>query len=306
MTISKSENIFIHASSEVQTKTIGIGTTIWQNVVVLEKAVIGCEVNICANAFVENDVVIGDRVTIKSGVYLWDGIEIENDVFVGPNASFTNDRFPRSKQAQERVPKTKVLEGASIGAGAVILPGLTIGRKAMIGAGAVVTKSVPDFAVVVGNPARIVSYTNHGQQSDSTFEKSTPVKLVQDLRGDLIVAEVDSEVPFEIRRVFSIFNVPTKETRGQHAHKKCHQFLICIKGSVTVDLDDGQGTTTIQLDERGKGLHIPPMIWGTQREYSSDAILLVLASEKYQEDDYLRNYNEFLALVENLRKDESE
>ena len=148
----------IHALSDVASSTIGEGTSIWQFAVVLAGAKIGCDCNICAHTFIENDVVLGDRVTVKCGVYLWDGIEIENDVFIGPAVAFTNDKFPRSKVLPEAFPKTKILSGASIGANATILPGITIGENAMVGAGSVVTRSVPDNAVVVGNPAKIVRY----------------------------------------------------------------------------------------------------------------------------------------------------
>jgi acetyltransferase-like isoleucine patch superfamily enzyme len=146
----------IHPLSDVQTDNIGENTRVWQFTVVLKGAVIGSDVNICAQCFIENDVVIGDRVTIKNCVQVWDGITIENDVFIGPNVTFTNDKFPRSKHYPAEFLKTLVMQGASIGASAVILPGITIGRGAMVAAGAVVTKSVPDYALVMGNPARIV------------------------------------------------------------------------------------------------------------------------------------------------------
>jgi UDP-2-acetamido-3-amino-2,3-dideoxy-glucuronate N-acetyltransferase len=150
-----SEPAFIHPLADVQTNEIGEGTRIWQFVVVLAGARIGRDCNLCAHSFVEGGVVIGDRVTVKSGVYLWDGMIVEDDVFLGPNATFTNDKFPRSRVAVE-YPLLRIKSGASIGAGAVILPGLTIGAGAMIGAGAVVTRSVPDGEIWVGNPARPV------------------------------------------------------------------------------------------------------------------------------------------------------
>ncbi len=153
-------SIFIHSLSDVQTTSIGVDTRIWQFVVILPGARIGKGCNICSHCLIENDVVVGDRVTIKSGVQLWDGLRLEDDVFVGPNVSFGNDPFPRSKKYPSSFEQTLVLVGASIGAGSVILPGLTIGAKAMVGAGAVVTKSVPENAVVVGNPARIVGFVD--------------------------------------------------------------------------------------------------------------------------------------------------
>ncbi len=148
--------MFIHPSADVQSKQIGEGTRIWQFVVVLPGAVIGRDGNICSHCFIENQVVVGDRVTVKCGVQLWDGVTLEDDVFVGPNATFTNDREPRSRNAGATLLPTLVKKGASIGANATILPGLTIGEGAVVGAGAVVTKDVPPRTLVVGNPARVV------------------------------------------------------------------------------------------------------------------------------------------------------
>ena len=145
----------IHPSADVQSEHIGKDTRIWQYVVILGKAVIGDQCNICSHCFIENDVVIGNRVTIKCGVQIWDGVTIEDDVFIGPGVAFTNDKFPRSRQHKEPV-ETVVEKGASIGANATILCGITIGANAMIAAGAVVTKDVPAHAVVAGNPAKII------------------------------------------------------------------------------------------------------------------------------------------------------
>jgi UDP-2-acetamido-3-amino-2,3-dideoxy-glucuronate N-acetyltransferase len=150
-------SVFIHERALVESDAIGDGTRVWAFAHVMPGAVIGADCNICDHTFIEGDVVIGDRVTIKSGVYLWDGLRVEDDVFIGPQATFTNDAFPRSKQAFEL--RTTILRrGASIGGGAVLLPGITVGERAMVGAGAVVTKDVPDFAVVIGNPARVVRF----------------------------------------------------------------------------------------------------------------------------------------------------
>lgn len=135
--------MFIHPLSDVQSKNIGQDTKIWQFCVVLEKAVIGKNCNICAHVLIENDVIIGDYVTVKSGVQLWDGIRIEDNVFIGPNVTFTNDLYPRSKKYPEKFLQTIVKKGASIGANATIIPGITIGENAMIAAGSIVTKDVP-------------------------------------------------------------------------------------------------------------------------------------------------------------------
>lgn len=304
-------SIYIHPSSDIQSKNIGEGSRVWQYVVVLAGANIGKDVNLCSHCLVENDVVIGDRVTIKSGVQLWDGLRIGNDVFIGPNVTFTNDKFPRSKVYPEQFLQTKIESGASIGGGSVILPGITIGTGAMVGAGAVVTKSVPPYAIVTGSPARITGYVESKtpistvwNSSNSNSGEVTPVgvsgvtvhrfKYVGDMRGDLSVGEFTKEIPFEPKRYFLVFNVPSEKTRGEHAHYKCHQFLICVKGTCSVVVDDGKQRREVELNQPNIGIYLPPMTWGIQYKYSPDAVLLVFASHYYEAEDYIRNYDEFL------------
>jgi UDP-2-acetamido-3-amino-2,3-dideoxy-glucuronate N-acetyltransferase len=146
----------IHNLAEVLSTNIGVGTTVWQFTVILGGAQIGSNCNINCHTFIENDVIIGNNVTIKSGVYLWDGIRIENDVFIGPNVTFTNDKYPRSKQYPEKYQSVIIENGASIGAGSVILGGVRIGESSMVGAGSVVTKDIPDGELWFGNPARFI------------------------------------------------------------------------------------------------------------------------------------------------------
>jgi acetyltransferase-like isoleucine patch superfamily enzyme len=148
---------YIHPKAVVDTKAIGDKTRIWAFVHILKGAVIGSNCNICDHCFIENDVTIGDDVTIKSGVYIWDGTKIEDNCFIGPNVSFTNDLYPRSKVYPKKFPPLLIKEGASIGAGSVLLVGVTIGKYAMVGAGSIVTKNIGDYELVYGNPAR-----NHG------------------------------------------------------------------------------------------------------------------------------------------------
>jgi len=151
-------NVMLHELADVANCQIGDNTKIWQFVVILSGAKIGANCNICAHVLIEGDVIMGDRVTVKSGVQLWDGLRIGNDVFIGPNATFTNDRFPRSKVYPQSFDQTVLEDGASIGAGAVILPGVRIGKRAMVGAGAVVTRDVAPGSLVIGNPARHVRF----------------------------------------------------------------------------------------------------------------------------------------------------
>lgn len=149
---------YVHPNSLVESKKIGEGTKIWAFAHILPGASIGKNANICDHTFIENDVQVGDDVTIKSGVYLWDGIRIEDRVFIGPAAVFTNDVYPRSKNTSYEQKKILLKEGSSIGANATILPGVTVGKNSMVGAGSVVTKDVPNFALVYGNPARVHGY----------------------------------------------------------------------------------------------------------------------------------------------------
>ena len=144
----------IHPSAQTEGAIIGSGSRVWQFCIILPHACIGCDCNICAHVLIESDVAIGHRVTIKSGVQLWDGTRIEDDVFIGPNATFTNDKAPRSKKTRRRLLVTRVQRYATIGANATVLPGLSIGKGAMVSAGAVVTRDVPDHALMIGNPAR--------------------------------------------------------------------------------------------------------------------------------------------------------
>lgn len=146
----------IHSLADVQSSDIGEGTYIWQFCVILKNAKIGKNCNINCQVFIENDVLIGDNVTIKPGVQVWDGITLEDSVFIGPNVTFTNDLFPRSKNTGYEMKKTLVQKGASIGANATILGGVTIGQNALIGAGSVVTKDVPANEIWVGNPAKFL------------------------------------------------------------------------------------------------------------------------------------------------------
>jgi acetyltransferase-like isoleucine patch superfamily enzyme len=307
------ETFVKHATAIVESPTVGPGTRVWAFAHILPGAVIGADCNICDHVFVENDVHLGDRVTLKCGVQVWDGITMEDDVFVGPNATFSNDPFPRSRQRPSEFARTLIRRGASIGANATILPGLTIGEKAMVGAGAVVTRDVPPLAIVAGNPARIVGYDGAGSLPGDA-EAEVPAEVgaratrvagvtlhhlpqVDDLRGNLSFGEIGDQVPFEVKRYFLVYGVASKDIRGEHAHRALHQFLVCVHGRCHVVADDGKNRQEFVLDRPSLGLHLPPMVWATQYKYTEDAVLLVLASDKYDPASYIRDYCEFLAMV---------
>jgi UDP-2-acetamido-3-amino-2,3-dideoxy-glucuronate N-acetyltransferase len=303
---------FKHERALVESNTIGDGTRIWAFSHILPGARIGRDCNICDHTFIENDVTIGDRVTVKCGVQLWDGITIEDDVFIGPNAAFGNDPFPRSKQYPGRFLRTVVKKGASIGANATVIPGVVIGEGAMIGGGAVVTRDVPPNTIMAGNPAQITGYSGTRASPAVAAIAHLPepsvaptlvkgvtlhrLPLVDDVRGLLSFAEVQRQIPIEVKRYFLVFGVSSEEIRGEHAHKTLHQFFICVHGRCHLVADDSVNRQEFVLDSPSLAIHLPPMVWGMQYKYSSDAVLLVLASDFYEAADYIRDYSEFLAL----------
>lgn len=305
-------DFFVHPQGICESRHVGPGTRIWAFAHVLPNARIGRECNICDGVFIENDVTLGDRVTVKCGVQLWDGINIGDDAFIGPNATFTNDPFPRSKNHLAKPSRTVVGAGASIGANATILPGIEIGTRAMVGAGAVVTRSVPPHAIVMGNPARITGYVDVSvrpspREPDRSrrpehVSRIPGVRLIdfpayEDIRGALAVAQYPDALPFRPSRFFTVFDVPGSEVRGEHAHRRCHQLLVCVNGQVNIVADDGSNREEFQLNTPRQGLYIPPMIWTTQYRHAGGTVLLVLASDPYDAGDYIRNYSDYIAEV---------
>jgi len=241
-----------------------------------------------------NDSIIPDTAKIESGVTIGHRVILAGDGIV-------------------------VRANARLDAACVIGEGVVVGQGAWVRAGAVVLRSIPPNAIVEGNPAQVVGYVNHAAHDkrpdprlidvQSLGDLKRPARLplevgdsalylmrsVIDTRGSLTVGEVPTEVPFSPARYFAVFGVPSIELRGEHAHKHCQQFLICLHGSCRVLLDDGNQRCEVTLDQPDMGVYMPEMIWGTQYRYSPDAVLLVFASRPYEADDYLRTYDEFLA-----------
>jgi acetyltransferase-like isoleucine patch superfamily enzyme/dTDP-4-dehydrorhamnose 3,5-epimerase-like enzyme len=282
----------VHPDARVEGADIGPRTRVWAFTHILPGARIGSDANICDHVFIEGDVVVGDRVTVKSGVQLWDGLRVEDDVFIGPNATFTNDPFPRSKHYPASYPQTVLQRGASIGAGAVVLPGITVGESAMVGAGAVVTRDVPPFSVVVGNPARVVRNVISAVGLPRAI-RLLDLEVHPDERGSLSVAQLGGSLPFVPSRLFFVWGVPEGRTRGAHAHRACAEFLVCAVGSVRVRADDGKESVDVVLDSPTRGLYVGPMVWATQLEHSPDAVLVVAASHLYDPDGYVRDHDQW-------------
>jgi len=302
-----------HQTAIVESEHIGEGTLVWAYAHILPGARIGRDCNICDHTFIENDVIVGDRVTIKCGVQLWDGVRVEDDVFIGPNATFTNDRFPRSKQYPAEYPHTVIKRGASIGANATLAPGIVIGEMAMVGAGAVVTHNAPAHSKLAGNPARIIGYVDATPESSPRLveevRESTPLgeatvhrlPRAKDLRGSLSFGEVHRQVPFDVKRYFLVFDVASEHIRGEHAHRTLQQFLVCVAGRCNLVTDDGTSRHEVVLDSPDKGVYLPPMVWSTEYKFTRDAVLLVLASEYYDAEEYIRDYGDFLALRRSVK-----
>lgn len=236
------------------------------------------------------------------GSYVGAYVTIEAGATVGPHAVLLDADSERSASVIRR--------GACVGGNSTLLAGVTIGAGAVVRPGSVVARTVPPGAIVEGHPATIVGYADtvalRSTASTPTSPRSPRQELsvagvtlhqfpvVPDLRGNLTVGEFESQVPFSPRRYFMVYGVPNREIRGEHAHRECQQFLICVRGSCAVVADDGESRVEVILDDPSVGLYLPPMTWGIQYRYSSDALLLVFASHSYDPADYIREYDVFI------------
>lgn len=292
----------VHPTASVESRSIGGGSSV------------GAYSRIGAEVEIGERVRVGERVSIEGRVHISAGVEIAPDAYLrGPLTVGADVRIgPRCCMDADGDASGIVLcEGSIAGAQSTIWPGVTVGRRARIEPGSVVTKNVPAVAVVAGNPAQIVRYsgarpaTRNAQSFGGAAAAATEVPgvtlhelpLHEDLRGNLTFGEARRHVPFEIKRYFLTFSVVSEEVRGEHAHRRLEQFLVCINGRVRVAADDGRVQADFLLERPNLGLYIPPMIWSVQYRFSADAVLLGLCSDLYDPADYIRDYAEFLQLA---------
>ncbi len=258
-----------------------------------------------ARAWISPLAVLGTNIEISAGAVINGNCKIGDNCIIGPGAVLD----PGADGVQ-----IVIEAGARIMASATIAGPVHIARGALVQAGAVVMRDVPPHAVVSGNPAQITGYTTTGvdsahipgaQRPEVPGTATTLVRgvtlhrlpKVLDLRGNLTVGEFGRTLPFEAKRYFMVFDVPNAEVRGEHAHRTCQQFLICVHGSCSVVADDGHVRSEFELDDPSIGLYLPPLTWGVQYKYSHDAVLLVFASEFYDAAEYIRSYGEFVDLI---------
>jgi len=245
---------------------------------------------------------------LRSGAYVGAGVRLEAGVQLDANAALVDC---------EPGQRTRLCRGVQVGANATVLPGVVIAAKAVVRPGAVVTRAVPPNAIVEGNPASIVGYVDTQHEASTLPRPGTgpasvepthvrgvtvhQFPIVPDMRGNLTVGEFERQIPFTPRRYFMVFGVPSREIRGEHAHRQCHQFLICLRGSCSVVADDGERKVEVELNAPNRGLYLPPMTWGIQYKHTPDALLMVFASDYYDASDYIRDYADFLQAVQTTR-----
>ncbi len=267
------------------------------------------EISVGLGAFVADDFVHGTGCSVGPFAFVGPGCKAEDDVLIGPRATVMLPAEPSGNTNQSLVLQT----GATIGAGAVVCGAAVVGRGARIEPGAVVTSDVPPHSVVSGNPAHVTGYVSRSavgagdrrvemvrapnEVGTLTLPSGAAVirfPEVADLRGQLTHAEVGGQLPFAVDRFFLVYGVPSQELRGEHAHRRLHQLIIAVSGAVSVLTDNGAEREEVRLDEPTVGVHIPPMVWGVQFRHTAEAVLMVLASDRYDADDYIRDYDEFI------------
>lgn len=270
------------------------------------------------------DLLRSEGAVLPDGFVHGSGCSVGPYAFIGPDCAFGDSVKIEARatvvapehSTNTAAPGLLVQAGASVGAGAVVCGARVIGRGARVEPGAVVTTDVPPNAVVAGNPAYVTGYV----QPPAGGSRGRPVEMVHapsemgtvalpsgasvtrfpevaDLRGKLTFAEVEGQLPFAVDRFFLVYGVPSQELRGEHAHRRCHQLIIAVAGAVSVLTDNGFEREEVRLNEPNVGVHIPPMVWGVQFRHTTDAVLMVLASDSYDDGDYIRDYDDFVREV---------
>ena len=287
---------------------------IHQTAIIEKSARLGKNLTIGPNAVIGDNVTIGDNCIIDSGVNISRNSILESGVIIGSNTVFIEANIENEET------ETIIKKMVKIGPNTTIYPNIIVGESAAVKPGTVLMRTVPPYAIVEGNPATIVGYIDTIYRTNDlkkipAIQKELKSELIgvkgvtyhnfpiiPDLRGNLTVGEFNNQIPFEAKRYFLIYGVPTREVRGEHAHRLCHQFLICIHGHCSIVTDDGNNRVEILLDSPNKGLYLPPMTWSIQYQYSQDAILLVFASHYYDSDDYIRDYENFILELKSNKK----
>lgn len=291
----------IHPTALCEATEIGAGCCVDAFALIAADSVLGNNCTVAEHVVVAPDVVLSDDVSARSGARVLSGARVGRGAVIGENVVLGGGGSP-----------SKIGPDVFVGANATVLPGTVVSRGAVIEPGSVVGDAVPANAIVRGNPARIVGYVGGEPdppaagipRSEAIASRTTRIRgvkterltLREDLRGSLMAMEFPT-IPFVPVRLFTVFGVSGEHIRGSHAHRECAQFLVCVAGTLSCVVDDGEVREEIALDGPGIGLYVPPMIWSTQYKYSPEATLLALASHEYDPDDYIRDYDEFLALA---------
>lgn len=295
-----SEAASIHPAAICASPHLGPGCVIGPLSFIAASARLGARVRVGSHATLPDDLVLGDDCQVGDGARLSPGLEAEPEVRIGANAVFL--------PGAEREPGVRLGPGATIGANATVHAGVCVGRGAVVEDGAVVRRDVQPYAIVSGNPAVVVGFAGADTLPPVSERPALPevfpskvrgvstyrLPVIFDPRGSLSVGEFEKTLPFRPRRFFMTFDVPSAHVRGEHAHRECHQFLLCVRGACSVVVDDGAHREEYRLDSPVYGVHVPPMVWAAEYKHSADSVLVVFASHHYEPADYIRDYGTFL------------
>jgi acetyltransferase-like isoleucine patch superfamily enzyme/dTDP-4-dehydrorhamnose 3,5-epimerase-like enzyme len=300
----------VQPSALCESSSVGAGTAIGAFARIAPTATIGADTVIRENVVIEAGARVGSRVTIGAGSWIGPDAVVEDDVVLAANVTVLGI----GEDGVSPGTPTIVRRGASIKAGSTIMDSITVGRGAVVEAGSVVLWPVPPFSVVAGNPAwtqRYLEAENLGR-AEHMLLRGTGVSTLGvgashvcrfpefiDVRGGLTVSDLSDEyVPFEPVRFFTVYAAPSGSARGDHAHRRCHQFIMCVAGSVWVSVDDGEKRKELVLDSPTLGVYVPPMVWASQFRFQPDSVVMVFASLPYDPAEYIRDYEQFLAEVQ--------